>query len=305
MPNAIASDLQRQTLLLDQAVNAFAKRLTHLRVFATSFQNVPLQGTDEVVVPYYPLATGASTDWNPANGYVFDGTTNTQGKKITVNKRKYQPLDFESAEVRRQPALNIDRLVSQAAIKLADDVWNDVLSVITAANFGASISNVPASGLTSDDVAQWRGVANGLHWPEAGRSLVVGTDLDTALMKDPAVKTASAYGSADAIRNGLVERILGFEYHTAPSLPENGQGLIGFITAPSAVLVAFAPVEPTEDVMPRLSGYQLVTDRMTGLSLTYRRWGDADKDRTKAIIECSYGYAVGETAALRRITKPV
>lgn len=43
------------------------------------------------------------------------------------------------------------------------------------------------------------------------------------------------------------------------------------------------------------------TDPQTGLTLEYRAWGDADSDTSKEIIECNYGFGVGESAALKRI----
>ena len=42
-------------------------------------------------------------------------------------------------------------------------------------------------------------------------------------------------------------------------------------------------------------------DPQTGLTLEYRAWGDADTDASKEIIECNYGFGVGEKAALKRI----
>jgi hypothetical protein len=37
------------------------------------------------------------------------------------------------------------------------------------------------------------------------------------------------------------------------------------------------------------------------LTLEYRRWGDPDIDTAKQVIECNYGFGLGEEAALKRI----
>jgi len=58
--------------------------LTQLDLFATTFNNVPLLGTNKVVVPYYPLATAASTDWVAGDGYVM-GDSTVEDKEVTID----------------------------------------------------------------------------------------------------------------------------------------------------------------------------------------------------------------------------
>ena len=56
--NTIDADLKR-VLILQETVRAFATRVIPLRLFANSFGNVPLQGTDEVAVSYLTLQAAA------------------------------------------------------------------------------------------------------------------------------------------------------------------------------------------------------------------------------------------------------
>src|SRR5690606_37085296 len=59
--NTIDSDLQRNVVLSDQLF-AFKRRIIHLGIFSTRFNNVPVRtqgGTNKVAVPYYPLSTTA------------------------------------------------------------------------------------------------------------------------------------------------------------------------------------------------------------------------------------------------------
>lgn len=88
--NTLDAALKR-VAVLNETIRAFATRVLPLRLFSTVFSDVPLQGTDEVVVRYYLLQTAASTDWNDSNGYVFRNTMTTSMKKITVNNRKLKP----------------------------------------------------------------------------------------------------------------------------------------------------------------------------------------------------------------------
>ncbi len=294
----------KRVAILNETIRAFATRILPLRLFATAFQNVPLQGTDEVVVPYYPLQTAASTNWDGSTGYAFADTVTTSMKKITVNKRKYQSIDYGSDTFRRQPYFDAVRLGNINAEKLAVDVINDVLSVVTASAYGAAVKTAAAAAMTSDDVIDIAGACNAASWPDAGRGLIVDSAVNTALMKDTAYKLALNISGTEVIRGGKLPNISGFEYAWMPNLPTNSEKLIGFACFMSGILAAFCPVEPTPEVRTALSAYEVVTDPASGISLNYRAWGDADLDRSKQVIECAYGYVAGEAAAIKRICTP-
>ncbi len=299
--NTIGADLKR-VVLLQEMLRAFKTRILPMRLFAAVFQNVPLQGTDEVVVPYFALVTTASTDYVAANGYVM-GDSAQSSKKVTVNKRKYQPIRFSSQELSRTPAINLMQIGALKAEKLGVDVFTDVLSVITAATYGAAVHTGPASAFDSDDVVDIRTACNKANWPSNGRGLILDSDYDGNLFKDTAIKAAMNKGDAGVINNGVVPRILGFDYYECPSLPSNSENLKGVAVFNSGILIATAPITPTGDVRTQLSGYQVVTDPETGLSFEYRRWGNADYDQSREVVEANYGYIAGEAAAIKRIVE--
>jgi len=89
---------------------------------------------------------------------------------------------------------------------------------------------------------------------------------------------------------------------TSNTIPANGENLVGFVAHPSAMLVAFAPIEPHPNVRKNLVSYERFEDDQVGLTLELREWGDPDSDTGKTTLECNYGKAVGEAAALSRIT---
>ena len=301
--NTVDSALKR-VAILNETVRAFARRMLPIRAFATSFQNVPLAGTDEVVIPYYALQTAASSNFVEATGYVFDQATATSMKKITVNKRKYQPLDYSSAEFRRQPYLDVVRLGNLNSEKLAADIFDDIWSVVTLAAYGAAVKTAAAAAMTSDDVVDIAGACTKANWPTGGRSLILDSDTVTALMKDSAYKLASSIGGTEVVREGRLPRLSGFDVYEVPSLPTNSEKLQGAAVFPSAVLAAFAPVEPADGVRQQLVAYEIATDQETGISMNYRKWGDAQLDRNFEVIECAYGYVAGVAAALKRICTP-
>ena len=285
-PTAIDPGLKR-VLILQETVRDFAIRVLPLRLFSTVFNNVPLQGTDQAVVAYFPLQAAASQDFADGDGtggtgYQFGQGTNTGSKTILVNKRKYQPLDYSSKDFRRQPWFDAVRLGKINAEKLGLDILLDILSVFTPANYPTVPQadptfnpnlNMPAAAYTSDQIADLKTVAMNLNWPDAGRSLITNTTMDNALGKDPTYKLALNIGTTDVIQQGKFPRISGFDYATMPGLPGNGCNLQGLIAFASALAAAFAPVDPAAGVRQQLVAYEIATDAATGISCNYRHWG--------------------------------
>ncbi len=296
-------DNLKRNAILQEAMGAFAARLLPITAFSTVFRDVQLAGTGVVAVPYVPLVVAASTDFNPANGYVMgDGTL--QSKTVTVNKRKYQPLSFSSDQLRRQPAMALGPLIARKLEKLASDIVADVLSVVTATNYSAASFTGAANTFDSADVADLKGVADVANWPDIGRSLIVKSAYDVNLLKDTGVKAAYAFGSAEPFRMGRVPSIFGFNYHVFENLPANGENLVGIITMPSAILFVSSPIVPDEGVREALNSYDIVRHPETGLVIESRRWGNADFDQSRWVVEANYGFAVGEADALRRAVSP-
>lgn len=301
MAITVNSSLQRQ-LILSEVVRALKPRLAALRAFAykVSEQPVKLDGTGVVVVPYVPLESTASVDWNATNGYVA-GDGSVLGRSITVNKRKYQNLNYSSQDVRDQPFLLTDEILAQKVDKLVQDVSDDIFSSVTSANFGAAVYTGAASGMNISVVADLQKVAIDAEWPESRRSLVLNSAYHAKLITDSAVISALNYGSADAVRKGTVPELLGFDYVGGAKVPANGQNLVGFIAIPSAIGIAMAPVAPDPAVRAQLIAFEQYVDEDQSFILTYREWGDPQKDTVHRVIECAYGYAVIEPAGLERL----
>lgn len=297
--NTVNPELQR-TVAMQDGIGAFATTVLSLRVFATTFGAVRLEGTDKVSIPYYPLHTAASVDWVAGNGYVMAEDVNSDAKTLTVDRRKYQPMQASSSDIRRQPFMNLAMGLKRKGEKLGVDVVTDILSVITAANFGDAFIE-PAASFDSDDVIDLKGVADEAGWPQTtGRALVLGNPHAVSLLKDPAIGSLAQFGRA-VTQNGDIKRILGFDLTVEPNLPTNDQFLSGFICWPSSVVVAFSPITPSDSVRDRLARYEQVVDPITGATFEYRAWGDPDMDQSRQIVEANYGFAVGEAAALKRI----
>ncbi len=289
----------KRAAVVQEAFTAFRKRLNPLKVFASNLQRVPLQGTNVVNVPYIPLVTAASTDWNAANGYVMtDGVV--QVRPITIDKRKYQSFGYTSEEDTRQPFAMTDEIWMQKIEKLILDVTLDVSSIITAANYGSAAYTGAASGFNLAALATVRQACIDAQWPLTMGSLVLNSSFDAKFIQDANILPAMNYGSDATVRKARPPEILDFDYYGGAPVPANGENLAGFVALPSAVLIAAAPIIPTDEVRKQLSTYEFYTDEESGLTLTFREWGNPDLDQTRGIVEFTYGYAKGEGDALKR-----
>lgn len=303
--NTVDTTLKRD-VILGIIIRDFVRRLAPLNAFSTVFSNVPLEGTNKVQVPFYDLDASASTSFTSGTGYTTIGNTTTDNREITVGQgatdgdRLFQALAFDSEEIARQPFLKIVQLAGLKAEKLALDIFNDVLSVVTLANYGAAAITMPAAGFDSDQLANLKYACR--LWPEMGRSLMLDSEYDANLLKDPAIKHALNAASDSAIKEGRVmPRIFGFNYQELPTIPTNSENLKGFAVFQSAILVATAPVPPVQEVRNAGTTYELVTDPATGISFEYRTFGNNVTDVGTHVIECSYGFAKGNGNALKRI----
>lgn len=313
----VSSDLQRQ-VIMSEAMRAFRRRLVPLSLFAHNFGNVPLEGKDEIDVPYYPLNTTQSQRFTTANGYQLaggGGNDVAQRKQILVggvggnNKvpgqdRAYQQMTWSSYLLRRQPWVDIQKLAVMRSEQLALDILNDIITAwILKANFGVAAWTGAPTGFDNTVIAMLKGVASKLDWPEQMRQLVLGTDYYTNLLADPAVHAYLNIGSTEPVREGRVGGLYGFaDTVENPRIPVTTDGnLIGWISYPSAILVATSPILPAPGVLKLLVAYDIVTDDQTGLSFEYRYWGIPQADTDQEIIECNYGSGLGELAALKRL----
>jgi len=111
-------------------------------------------------------------------------------------------------------------------------------------------------------------------------------------------------GTTDIIREAKIGGLYKFaETIENPIIPVTSDGnLAGWMSYPSAVLVATSPIMPAPGVMKLLMTYDVMIDDQIGTSFEYRYWGEPAADQDREVVESSYGSGLGEQAALRRLT---
>lgn len=295
MANYIPQELKR-AIILKSAMEEFKHILAPLSLFSTVLRDVPLEGNDEIDIPYFPLATSESKDFDGT--YKFD-KGDMESRKLKIDRRKYQSLTYTSEEKARQPYFDPVTLGRMKGQKLAEDVLLDILSVVSLANFGDPILTASAEEFDTDTLIDLQTKLDTLEWPANNRGLILKSSYIGNLRKD--IKNSGGIANVGFSGFEKFPNVTGFDIATFNRLPNNGENLEGFIVYPSAIMVGFAPITPTASVMKQLSTYTTYTDPQTGLTMEYREWGDANSDSSKEVIECNYGFNWAEKAALKRI----
>jgi hypothetical protein len=296
---AIASELQ-VVEILNLSMQAFKRKLVPIMGFSIGFNKdqTNLRKGDTMRVPYYPLVTQASKDFNGT--YAMEDV-NVDFREVKVDQRKYQPTRFTSTDWNRFNWSD-QQYAEQIANKLAFDVITDILGLVTAANFGSAVSTGAASDFDLDEVNLIKTACDEAEWPEEMRQLILKWTYFNNLLGEPGVRDASQFGGSEGIRQGVIPSVSGFSTHGTNGIPGNSQNLVGMAAHASAILIGFSPITPEPAVMNQLQSYDVFTDpEGSGLTLERRVWGDPNTDQHREVLEVNYGRAVGEAAALKRI----
>jgi hypothetical protein len=295
MANTIDSGLN-QVIISQAALDAFTTAFAPIMAFTTDFSPDAAEKYDTINVPYVPAATAAQ---NFSSSYSNQDSTLNK-KQITLSGHKYVSWFTTDKEVAKSPVLSLQRFAKQKGYQLAKAVFQDICSAITAANFSTAALVSTAANTDSDDIVDVKAACDNADMPEQPRSLVLKSDYVNALLKDNAVQDAAAFGNAQAIQEGRLPRIAGFDLHQTNLIPSNSENLVGFAAYPSALAVAVRYLQPQGATIDGI--YQPVTHPETGLTLGYREWYDNASASRIAVLECFYGYVLAEASALKRIT---
>lgn len=154
------------------------------------------------------------------------------------------------------------------------------------ATAATDLVNAVAHGLADGDRVRFPALAGGAGLTaDTGRYYVIDATADT--FKVSATPGGAAVDITTNYSSGTCQRY---------------ENLAGFACFPSAILTAFAPVEPSEKMRQgNLVDYRIVEDDKSDIILEYKHLVYGDTDQEAQFIECHYGYNYGETAALKPI----
>jgi hypothetical protein len=281
------------SIFAQEALQAFVSKLLPLSAFSRSFSSETGRKGNAV---YVPLVSGV-TATTFANYSTAGGTVGT----VTVNltSHKVSTVDISDLNSANSSAADFTNFARQQGKALAKLVLQDILSIVTTGVFGAAV--VTTATFTRTQVRAMRKALITSDAEVSESSLVVNADIYDALLNDTNIVQAFQYGGAEAIRDGMIPKIMGLSVYESTIIPTAGLStLIGFAAHSDSIAVAMRYLEPLEP--GRYDSVEMVTDPETGMTLGYRRYYDPASGKAYASFEALYGYAAGLTPGLKIIT---
>ena len=287
MANTIASGLNN-AIVAESALDAFTDALAPLNAFSTSFNDDAAQKGSTIEVPFVATATGATSF---SSSYSMQGST-LSTKSISLSQHQYCSWHVSDTESANSSAVALSRFGAQKGYQLAKAVFQDILSVVLTTNYGAADFTGATSAFDGDDVADLRGAAIDQGIPVDQANLILDNAYYTALLKDTNLRGANIYGGSGVIQDGEIPRLFGLAgIYESNIFPTNSINLVGALVSPNAIVAAMRYLAP-------VGGGDYLTANCvsndSGMVLGYREWYDNDAGQLRAVIEASYGYAVGD-----------
>lgn len=305
MANTIDSDLYGITVA-NKAIEQFKKALKPLTTFSTDFSAQIGQKNESIAVALTTAPTAAA-NFDPSTGYVRQDTTVGE-TMVTLNGHKFVSWFIQDTDASTSNYLSLENLGVEKANALATAVWQDILSLVTAANYGNTAADkitVAASAFDKDDVDALALLCDNADWPDMDgqRNLILKPSHFRALLGDE-VTSADSYGNAQLVQNPSADGqgwpLSDFRVHKASSVPANSENLVGIACNPLAMALVMRYLTPAGGGQPG-SIYFPVSDAETGITMGYREFYDDSAGQRVAVLECWYGKAVGNNKAIKRI----
>jgi len=282
-------------IFLEQGLEAFVANLAPLRAFANDFSGATSRKGDAVIVPRVDAVTATTFDqsYETAGGEINAITVN-------LNQHKISTVDLTDTQAANHSPAQIGNFARQQGKALAKMVLQTMWSIITPGTFGAAIVTTAAANWTRTQVRAIRKALIEGNADSDMLSLIVNSDIYDALLGDTNITQAFQYGGTEAIRDGRIPRVLGFDLYESNVIPTNGVTLFGFGVHPDSMAVAMRYLEP------QAPGEYLqvasATDDQSGITLGYRRHFNPGTGKHYASFECVFGFAAGITPGLKIIT---
>lgn len=287
-----------EEILFDGVLQGFMAAIAPIAVFSLNASPESGLRGSTVKVHRFNSAVDDALTKAPRDNYDMQDTDSDE-IEITLGDPKYVSMDLSDNERMSDSRLNIERFAQRKGHRLATHVLQDILSVVTAANFGAAGFTGAASTFDEDEIVDIRTLLDDDDVPEEGTALLLKPAYYNELLKQAGIKDVSAYGF-NAIQSGEVPMISGFRVVKSNLIPDNSQNLVGMAVHPDAIVSAFRYFEP-DSSNKYTRAEPLIDPNGSGMTLGLRDWYDENSGARKTVIDCQYGFAVGLPSGLKRI----
>jgi len=278
-------------------LSGFISGIAPIMALATDFSDDAAKKGDRIsVLRDNSTIDGAVTKSSHAAYTIQDA--NSDSFEISLGQPKYVSWSLDDTEIAQSSVVNLEVFGRRKGHKLAAGILQDILSPVTAANFGSAAFTGAASTFDADDVADIKNAADIADWDAMERYLVLSPAYYNSLLKDAGIASSDAFGGIEAIRQGQIPTLMGFKLIMSNLIPSNGENLVGFASSAQGLATAFRYLQPQE------GNTYFRAERLTdpsGMTLGLRDWYSNDTGVRNRVIESVYGYSVGLPTGMLRI----
>ena len=279
----------------EKVLGALKIGLNGMSVFSTGYDSEPGTIGKTVYVPVIGSQTAATGGLAVAD--YESGDQSTVSVALSLSENIYRSNHLTAVEASLKATDCLEKALVEAAYAVANHAQLKAFDLITTAYTNAS-SAIAASALDGDALLDLKAACVNLGYRKF--NCVLDTLYYTNLLKDPAVRDASASGVM-AGQTGEVTKWAGMDIHSS-ALVTTSTGvaaLEGFICEPSAMGLAIRP--PSEIAASGFDMIQNVSDPETGITFQVREWSTPKSNTKWNTVEVLWGGARVDVARLYRI----
>lgn len=266
------------------SLEGFTKKLASFTRFAKNFSPAQGERGDQVLVPLVSAltATTFNDDYTVGGGAISVVTVNLTAHKIVS-------VDMKDVQRHANSVAELERFGMQMGKALGTLVMQDILSLVTTANF-TSVTAVASTAFLEPQIRAVRLALNQADAPDERVMILDAVPYDTLLGVSNFVQAQNFYDSSVS-REGRIFRAYGFDFVELNSLFASGASVMGFAAAPDAIALAMRYNAPQEG--HKYNAAYPLTDPETGFVIGFRDHYDEASGRRFLNLEALYGRSVG------------
>jgi hypothetical protein len=284
--------------ILRAGFESFKNTLIPASAFTTIFNSV---NSESVSTRIFSPKTGKAF----AGDYTADPESATVEVKVNFNQSTFQNFYLSDTEASKTPVDLFRGFAVEAGYAVGRSVMDYIMSLVTATNYGNTAADkitVSAAAFDVDNVVDAMKLGLDKGWDQG--SLILSYGYIASLLKDGAIKDASAFGTGGTsapIRSGRIGTLMGFPVYAYP-VPHNSENLAGMLVNPSALAVAIRPMTTLADsVGVATTRSEVITDADSGLSMAARTFYEDKSGRLYGAFHVLHGASKAQPTGLVRI----
>lgn len=277
----------------DTALDVLRNDLAPLKAFVLDLSPAPESRGNSVVIG--KTGEQSAGDFNASTNNYGANDEDIEDISVVFNKRKLSKFGISDEKALNYPQSWWRTRGYNAGKAVAEACLADVMGLFTAENFGDTAKDkatVSLAGFDKAAVAGIRAAAIKKKIRPKDATLLLHPDYYSALL---GTLGANEYGSASAVQDGVLRKILGFRQVIECWQLETP----GLVVLPDAVLFANRWLKPIHPEQYAAAFAQ--TDDETGLTIGIREYEDLDSGIVSISAELAYGRAVGNEKACLRL----